>query len=178
MAKERSKWITAPLAMTIGEITHEFRTAKHPANMVGVLADLNNTKPSRIWWLLHQCGLPVDLRTLNKVDPYEDTWYQMHGAECARVKQILMEVEETEMNEQEKVVGEAAPERETPQYRVKLETVSRVDKSNGCDYVVSLLWDVYLNRLGVERITPDMVGDMKELMKLGELAAGIMEGKR
>lgn len=179
-------WYDRPLTMTIGEITHEFRTAKHPTKMVEVLADLNSTRASRIWWILWQCGLPVDRRAFNKIHKYEDTWYQMHGAECAGVKQILAEMGESEMEEENKAVSEAIPERadETPaepvkpveKYRVKVQTVPRVDKGKRSDYIVSLLWDIYLNRRGFDAVSTEMVGDMRELMTLGELAAGIVEG--
>lgn len=185
MSKE---WYDRPLTMTIGEITHEFRTAKHPTKMVEVLADLNSTRASRIWWILWQCGLPVDRRAFNKIHKYEDIWYQMHGAECAGVKQILAEMGESEMEEENKVVSEAVPERdmggETPaepvkpveKYRVKVQTVPQVDKGKRSDYIVSLLWDIYLNRRGFDAVSTEMVGDMRELMTLGELAAGIVEG--
>lgn len=153
-------WYTQPLVMSIGEITHEFRNAKYPADMIKVLADLNSTQPSRIRWILRQCGLMVDGRGAKTSKECDSAWMAMDGAECASIKKILME-SGVEIMEEQKVTREIPCTRE-----------------GVGDYIVSMLWDVYLNRRGMVAVTPEMVTDMRELMKLADLAADIVEVKK
>lgn len=49
-------------------------------------------------------------------------------------------------------------------------------QASTADFVVSMLWDYYLEQHGIGGITADMVGRMRKLMALGDRAAEIMEG--
>ena len=95
--------------MPIDEIVQEYRTAKDPGKMIDIMADMNDTNPSRIAWVLHRCGLTVPLkkmpraRRLEGEDDIEEYWENSHDAVvCDEIRRRFEELtEEREQKERE-----------------------------------------------------------------------------
>jgi len=91
---ERKNWYRDPLPMPIGEIVQEYRTAKNPNKMIDILADMNDTNPVRIAWILNRCGMTVDPKKMPRAPRSEceeapqEYWAKSNDAvECYRIRQ-------------------------------------------------------------------------------------------
>lgn len=187
-------WYKVRLALPVWDIVSDYLQAKRPKSMVQILADQCETKPARIKWVLWQCGVPVKLTGAGQsIESYGDLWMEMDGAACAAVRQKMIEwngvgkvVENMENAEKSavdpvclvhaKTIHEEAPM--LPEREVVAKEAGRRSGENGntADFVVSMLWDYYLEQRGLGGITADMVDRMRKLMALGDRAAEIMEG--
>lgn len=187
-------WAKVALALRVGDIVSDYIQAKNQKKMVQILADQCETKPARIKWILWQCGVPVKLTgTGQSIESYGDLWMEMDGAACAAVREKMIEwngvgkvVENMENAEKSavdpvclvhtKTIHDEAPL--LPERAVVAKDAGKRSGENGntADFVVSMLWDYYLEQHGIGGITADMVGRMRKLMALGDRAAEIMEG--
>lgn len=187
-------WYKVRLALPVWDIVSDYLQAKKPKRMVQILADQCETKPARIKWVLWQCGVPVKLTGAGpSIESYGDLWMEMDGAACAAVREKMIEwngvgkvVENMENAEKSavdpvclvhtKTIHDEAPL--LPERAVVAKDAGKRSGENGntADFVVSMLWDYYLEQHGIGGITADMVGRMRKLMALGDRAAEIMEG--
>lgn len=140
------------------------------------------------------------------IEAYGDLWMEMDGAACAAVREKMIEwnggatveenmenaeksatvepivrvqVQKVEFPPQEEPVGrpgwEKIPEREEllqPDPEAKCSGW----QASTADFVVSMLWDYYLDQRGIAGITAEMVERMRRLMVIGDQIAEIMEG--
>ncbi len=65
-------WYEKPLAMRVAEICKEYREAKNPDKQIDILADLNDTKSTRIAWILARAGYDVPYRRLPRAPRVEN----------------------------------------------------------------------------------------------------------
>lgn len=57
-------WYDIPLAMSVPDIVKNYREAKYPAKQIDILADMNETNPSRIAWILKRAGCDVPVKKM------------------------------------------------------------------------------------------------------------------
>lgn len=68
-----ANWYDIPLSMSIPDIVKNYREAKHPVKQIDILADMNETNPSRIAWLLKRAGCDVPAKKLPRVNSKSNT---------------------------------------------------------------------------------------------------------
>lgn len=93
MKVSRKDWFKEPLAMPIGDIVQDYCAGKNPKEMIGILADMNETNTIRIAWILDRCGVPVNQLYLPRPprdpgaeDPREYWAARRDAVECDRIR--------------------------------------------------------------------------------------------
>lgn len=89
----RKDWFKEPLVMPIGDIVQDYCAGKNPKEMIGILADMNETNTIRIAWILDRCGVPVNQlymprppRDPGAEDPREYWAASRDAVECDRIR--------------------------------------------------------------------------------------------
>ena len=189
-------WYERPLEMTIPDSVKEFREAKSPSGIIDILADLNDTQPSRIAWILQRAGCEVPAKKLPRTPRNENTpdyvalWEQSEDARICDEYKILKENNEA-MNYPSNYthaspapVASAKPDEapaqptetaaETPAAEVVKNAAAKTVRSAEDIYVdaLDIFWNTYLSiRLGVSLDRTDIVR-LTELSDIARAAAG------
>ncbi len=172
-------WYDIPLAMSIPDIIKNYREAKSPAKQIDILADLNDTKPCRIAWILKRAGcevktnkLPRPARNPETID-YVALWEQSEDARiCDEYKilkenEIMNEVPETMPAE---TAAEPAPAPRKPYVKPELKPARHPDAV----YMdtVDGFWTTYLSaRYGIA-LTHEDILHLVELSDIARAAVG------
>lgn len=112
----RKEWFKEPLAMPIGDIVQDYCAGKNPKEMLGILADMNETNTIRIAWILDRCGVPVNQlymprppRDPGAEDPREYWAASRDAVECDRIRKQREELRaERQAAQKMQPVGETA----------------------------------------------------------------------
>lgn len=151
-------WYEKPLAMSVADICKEFREAKDALKQIDILADLNDTKTTRIAWLLKRAGFDIPANKL----PRAPRTYE--GVDLDRLWGGSPEAAEADMIRTASPELSAEPVKKDP---VKKEPVNDVDE------ITSELWAAYLRFVDVRTLGKDDVRDMMLLRDVTERIGGI-----
>lgn len=195
MSKRRSRvkdgqtWYNIPLCMSVPDIAKNYREAKRPAEQINILADMNDTLPCRIAWLLKRCGCEVPGKKLPRPPRKDDTidyvalWEQSDDARIA--DEYRTKKENEAMNEVPETIAAEAQQKPEPAAKVQHKSASNAAKSQQAPEIqrdphsasvymdtVDGFWTTYLGvRYGVALTHEDIV-HLVELSDIARAAAG------
>lgn len=182
-------WYDRPLVMPIPDIAKEYREALHHNKQIDILADLNDTKPCRIAWILNRCGLSVSPKKMPRGPRKDDTmdyvalWEQSEDARIADEYRITKENEA--MNEVTETIAAEVQQKPEPAAKVQHKTASNAAKTQQAPEIqpdthsasvymdtVDGFWTTYIGaRYGVALTHEDIV-HLVALSDIARAAAG------
>lgn len=82
-------WYNVSLVMPVGDMVTEYRLAKYKGKQIDIMADINDTKPVRIAWLLAQAGCVV---AANRLPTPGSRWVEVweKSAEAKEAREIKL----------------------------------------------------------------------------------------
>ncbi len=150
-------WYEKPLTMSVAEICKEYREAKNPDKQIDILADLNDTKSTRIAWILTRAGYDVPYRRLPRAPRVED------GVDLEVIWSGYPEALEADAIRAERPEPSEKPVEKKP-----------VEKKP-VDDILAELWTVYLGGVRFRKLDGMDVRAMMSLRDIAELIGGIGE---
>lgn len=181
-----ANWYDRQLAMSIPDIVKNYREAKYPAKQIDILADMNDTNPSRIAWLLKRAGCDVPVKKMPRPPRNPDTpdyvalWEQSEDArKCDEYKilkenEIMIEAPETNAAEMQQKPDPAADVQQKPDRKPYVKPEIKPAPVFASVYMdtVDGFWSTYLGvRYGIA-LTHDDIVHLVELSDIARAAAG------
>lgn len=168
-------WYDRPLPISIPDLCKEYREAAHPNKQIDIFADMFETKPSRIAWILNRAGCDVSPKKMPRIQRNSESIDYVALWEESEDARICDEYRERRIMEENEIMNEvpatnAAEMQQKPAAKPKTKPAAYfasvyMDTVDG-------FWTTYLSvRYGVA-LTHDDIVNLVELSDIARAAAG------